>query len=112
MNGIIGEFRIGEDISVALDAIAGNPATVTAISAKMKPAKASGNRLILDDSATATTMTVTSQGVAGWLISLGNAATAGLAAGVYGIDARLTFAGSVEMTEQTAFIALTKAAVA
>ncbi len=112
MNGIIGEFRIGEDISVALDATAGDPATVTGISAKMKPAKVSGNRFVLDDTAAPTDMTVTSQGPAGWLVSLGNAATAVLPAGIYGIDARLDFAGSIEMTEQSGFIALTRAAVA
>ena len=43
MNGIIGEFRIGEDISVALDAAAGDPATVTTITAKMMPAIAAAN---------------------------------------------------------------------
>ncbi len=112
MNGIIGTFRIGEDIAVALDATSGDPATVTAITARMKPAKAAGNRIVLDDSASGIDMTVAAQGAAGWTISLGNAATASLAAGLYGIDARLTVAGAVEMTDQTAFIALTKAAVA
>jgi hypothetical protein len=111
MNGIIGTFRIGEDISVALDAITGDPANVSAISARMKPAKAAGNRLVLDDAAAEIVMTVTSQGIAGWLISLGHTATASLAPGVYGIDARLTISGAIEMTEQTAFIALSKAAV-
>lgn len=112
MNGIIGEFRIGEDISVALDATSGDPATVTTITARIKPAKVSGNRLVLDDAAAGTVMTVTAQGTTGWLISLGNAATANLPAGIYGIDAKLTFSGSVEMTEQSGFIALSKAAVA
>ena len=66
----------------------------------------------LDDAAAATDLTVTSQGPAGWLVSLGHAATSALPAGIYGIDARLEFAGPVEMTEQSGFIALTKAAVA
>ena len=112
MNGIIGEFRIGEDISVALDATAGDPATVTAIAAKMKPAKVSGNRIVLDDTAAGIDMAVASQGAAGWLVSLGNSTTASLMPGLYGIDARLTLAGAVEMTDQTGFIALTRAAVA
>ena len=112
MNGIIGEFRIGEDISVALDAAAGDPATVTTITAKMKPAKAAANRIVLDDTAAGLDMTVTSQGTAGWLISLGYTASAALTPGLYGIDARLSVAGGVEMTDQTAFIALTRAAVA
>ena len=112
MNGIIGSFRIGEDVSVALDALTGDPATVTAITAKMKPAKVAANRIVLDDSATGISMAVIPQGSAGWLVSLAHTATTGLAAGVYGIDARLTFAGGVEMTEQTGYIALTQAAVA
>lgn len=112
MNGIIGEFRLGEDISVALDAAAGDPATVTAISARMKPAKVLGNRLALDDSAAAIDLSVSVQDMAGWLIALDHAASASLAPGIYGIDARLTIAGGVEITEQTAFIALSRAAVA
>lgn len=112
MNGIIGSFRIGEDVSVALDALTGNPATVTAIAAKMKPAKVTANKIVLDHAAAGITMQVAPQGTTGWTISLAHTATANLAAGVYGIDARLSIAGGVEMTEQTGFIALTQAAVA
>jgi hypothetical protein len=112
MNGIIGSFRIGEDVSVALDALTGDPATVTAISAAMKPAKVTANRIVLDDSATAISMQVTAQGVEGWLATLSHTVTTGLAPGIYGIDARLTIGGAVEMTEQTGFIAMTQAAVA
>lgn len=112
MNGIIGEFRIGEDIAVALDAASGDPATVTAITARIKPAKATTSRIVLDDTATAIDMTVTSQGAVGWLVSLSRTITATLPAGLYGIDARLTIAGAVEMTDQTGFIALSQAAVA
>ena len=112
MNGIIGSFRIGEDVSVALDALTGDPATVTVISARMKPAKVTANRIVLDDSASAIAMQVTALGAEGWIVTLGHAATADLAAGVYGIDAKLTISGAIEMTEQTGFIALTQAAVA
>ena len=112
MNGIIGSFRIGEDVSVALDALTGDPATVTAITAQMKPAKVTTNRIVLDDSATAIAMQVSPQSTGGWIVALGHTSTAGLAAGIYGIDARLTIGGAVEMTEQTGFIALTQAAVA
>ena len=112
MTGIIGSFRIGEDVSVALDALTGDPATVTAVSARMKPAKVTANRIVLDDSASAKNMQVTAIGAEGWLVTLGHSDTAGLAAGIYGIDAKLTISGSVEMTEQTGFIALTQAAVA
>ncbi|MGE3690245.1 MAG: hypothetical protein AB7F98_02555 [Novosphingobium sp.] len=112
MNGIIGEFRLGEDIAVALDATAGDPASVSAISAKMKPAKVLGNRLALDDNASPVDLNGTAAGAEGWLISLDHTASASLAPGIYGIDARLTIAGGVEITEQTAFIALSRAAVA
>jgi hypothetical protein len=112
MNSVIGEFRIGEDIAVALDATAGDPASVTAISAKMKPAKVAGNRIVLDNTAAGNDMVVTPQGAAGWILSLGHTSSAGLNAGLYGIDARLTLSGAVEITEQTAFISLTQAAVA
>jgi hypothetical protein len=112
MHGTIGTFRIGEDIAVALDALSGDTAAVTAITARMKPAKVIANRLMLDDSAAGIAMTVTAQGTAGWLLSLPASITATLAGGVYGIDARLTLSGAVEMTEESAFIALTRAAVA
>lgn len=112
MNGIIGEFRVGEDIAVALDATAGDPTSVTAISARMKPAKVLGNRLVLDDTASAISLAVTSQGLTGWLISLDHTASASLAPGIYGIDAKLTIAAGVEMTDQTAFVSVTRAAVA
>jgi hypothetical protein len=112
MNGIIGEFRVGEDIAVALDATAGDPTTVSAISARMKPAKVLGNRLMLDDNASGIALAVTAQGLAGWLISLDHTASANLAPGIYGIDARLTVADGIEMTEQTAYVSVTRAAVA
>ena len=112
MNGIIGSFRIGEDVSVALDALTGDPASVTAISARMKPAKVTANRIVLDDSASAMNMQVTARGTEGWIVTLSHTDTASLTSGIYGIDAKLTIAGAIEMTEQTGFIALTQAAVA
>jgi hypothetical protein len=114
MNGIIGHFRIGEDIAVALDATAGDPATVTAISAMMKPALVSTSRFTLDDAAAAIALTVTAQSPAsaGWTIALPAAQSAALSPGIYGIDARLVIGGSIEMTDQSAFISLSKAAVA
>ena len=114
MNGIIGEFRLGEDISIALDAMAGDPASVTGLTAAIKPALIAGNRVVLDDAATGIAMTIAPQGPAsaGWIVSLGHAATSALTAGVYGIDAKLTLASSVEITEQSAFIRLSRATLA
>lgn len=114
MNGIIGTFRIGEDLVVALDATSGDTSTVSAISAQMKPALVSANRLALDDAASPIALAVAPQSPAGagWTISIGNAQTALLEPGIYGIDARLTLASSVEITDQSAFISLSRAAVA
>ncbi len=114
MNGIIGEFRLGEDIVVAIDALSGDTAGVTAITASMKPAMVSGNRVVLDDAAAAVTMSVAPQSPTsgGWTLSLSSTASAALATGAYGIDAKITMGGAVEITEQTAFIRLTRAALA
>ena len=113
-NGILGEFRIGEDIAIALDATAGDPAQVTAIAVAMKPALVADNRLTLDDAEQAIVLAAAPQSVAGagWTISLAGAQSALLAPGLYGIDARLTVAGGVAITEQSAFISLTRAALA
>ena len=45
-NGILGEFRVGEDIAIALDATEGDAAQVTAIDVRMKPALVADNRII------------------------------------------------------------------
>jgi hypothetical protein len=112
MNGVIGEFRVGEDIAIALDAAAGDTAEVTSITACMKPATVAANRLVLADTTADMTLQVTARGAAGWTLSLPAAASAELVPGIYGIDARLACGGGIEITEQTAFIALSRAAVA
>ena len=113
MNRIISTFRIGEDIAIALDATSGDTASVTAISALMKPALSSSNRLVLDDDASPVAMTVAAQSPAsaGWTLSLTSAQSALLAPGIYGIDARIEISSAIEMTDQSAFISLSKAAV-
>ena len=112
-NGILGEFRVGEDIAIALDAIAGDAAQVSAISVAMKPALVGDNRLMLDDDGVAIGLTASSQTApaAGWTIALPGAQTALLEPGLYGIDARLTVAGGIVITEQSAFVSLTRAAL-
>lgn len=112
MTGIIGDFRVGEDIVLALEPVAGDPATVTSVTAMMKPALTMANRFVLDDAASGLAMTVTSLGAAGWSVGLGNVDSALLAPGIYGVDARLSVSGAVEITDQTAFISLTRAALA
>lgn len=114
MTGIIGEFRIGEDLAIALDVTSGDPAGVSAVAASMKPARATANRFALDDAASSVALTVAPQtpASAGWLLSLPHAATSALPAGVYGIDARLTVGAGVEITDQTAFVRLSRGALA
>ncbi|MFT4027336.1 MAG: hypothetical protein QM676_11115 [Novosphingobium sp.] len=112
MNGTIGTFRIGEDLAVALDAVSGDTAEVTAITARIKPAEVLGNRLVIDHDAPGLALAVTPRDTAGWTLALSAATTATLAPGLYGIDARLAFGAAVEITEQTAFVALSQAAVA
>jgi hypothetical protein len=108
--GLIGEFRIGEDLGIALEVTAGDMTQVSAVSAAMKPARIAANRPVLDASAAPIALTVAS-GAAGWTLSLPSATTAALAPGIYGIDARLEIAGGVEITEQTAFVALSAGAL-
>lgn len=112
-NGILGEFRVGGDIAIALDAIAGDVAQVTAISVAMKPALVGDNRLMLGDAAAPIALSSAPQATpgAGWTISLPGAQTALLEPGLYGIDVRLTLAGGIVITEQTAFVSLTRGAV-
>ncbi|MEY4159698.1 MAG: hypothetical protein RLZZ136_319 [Pseudomonadota bacterium] len=114
MNGLIGDFRIGEDIAIALDATLANATEVSSLSAVMKPAQLIANRFVVDDAASGITMAVAAQQPAanGWLISLSHSQSASLIPGIYGVDARLMIGGSVAMTEQTAFIRLSKATVA
>jgi hypothetical protein len=112
MNRTIGEFRVGEDLAVALDAVAGEVANVTEIAARMKPAAFAGNRLALDHDAAGIPLDVAVRGTDGWTLSLSANATAALPPGLYGIDARLAFSGGIEITEQTAFVALSQAAIA
>jgi len=112
--GLIGEFRVGEDIVLALDATDGDAAAVSAITAALKPAWMPDNRLQLRDDAPAVAMTVSPQAetAAGWTISLPAAQSAVLAPGLYGIDARLVVSGGVVITARTAFVSLTQAALA
>jgi len=110
MSTVIGEFRIGEDIGVALQVAAGNPAQVAQIVAAMKPARIVANRPVLDDAAESIPLNVAAED-AGWTLTLPSTATAGLEPGIYGIDARLEVAGGVEITERSAFISLSLGAL-
>lgn len=111
---IIGEFRVGEDLALALDVLEGQAQQAAAVTAAIKPALVDENRLALDDDAPSVTMAVAPQSdpAGGWTISLTAVQTAGLAPGLYGIDARIDVAGGVVLTQRTAFVSLTRAALA
>lgn len=113
---IIGEFRVGEDILVALDAVSGDPATVDAITAKLAAADIRGGAATIREGVEAHEMAVTPRTAsgdiaAGWNLLLPAVTTAQLAPGLYGIDARLEVGSGVDITDRTAFIRLTRAAV-
>ena len=93
-------FTRGETILLALDALTGDPLTVTGISAKLR-AIAPGRTTIAPSAPVAADFTVTNRAAngsvpAGWDLV---AASTSLAAGRYGADARLVIAGGVIITD-------------
>ena len=99
-------FQRGETVSIALDAVQGDPLTVSSVTAAMKPV-AAGRSMVDPGAAVAATFTVTSRvaaaGIpAGWTLTLGAAVSVGLAAGTYLADARLVVSGGVTITEPVA----------
>jgi hypothetical protein len=113
---ILGEFRIGEDIVVAFAPQQLPAASITILGVAMSPAASSGGDYVVLDNTIAITLTVASlaaQGAtpAGWTFTLAAASSAGLAPGVYAIDAKFQVGGSVEKTALSALVRLTRAAV-
>lgn len=99
-------FQRGETVSVALDAVQGDPATVSAISAAMKPVLA-GRSVVDQAAAVAATFSVSNRAAAGeipagWTLTIPAAVSAGLAAGTYLADAKLTVGGGITITEPVA----------
>jgi glutamine synthetase len=99
-------FQRGETVSLALDAVTGDPATVTSVTAAMKPV-AAGRTLVDSGAAVAASFSVTNrvaagQIPAGWTLTLSAAVSAALAAGTYLADAKLVVAGGVTITEPVA----------
>jgi hypothetical protein len=96
-------FQRGETISLALDAVSGDPLSVTSITAGMK-AVAPGRKSVSAGSPLAASFTVTARAAvgdipAGWMLTIPAAISATLAAGAYLVDARLAVAGGVIVTE-------------
>lgn len=106
---MIGTFRIGEDLVIALDAYRGDVADVIAIEAKIVevyrengPIKGTPIALEVTDRA------AEGDNPAGWLCSLDAATTATLVPGVYAIDARLQLADAVEITAEPVHVTFTR----
>lgn len=96
-------FQRGETISLALDAVTGDPLTVISISAGMK-AVAPGRTGISPDTPLAAAFDIASRAAsgdqpAGWTLTIDAAVSAGLSPGNYLADARLGSAGGVTITD-------------
>jgi hypothetical protein len=99
-------YQRGETISLALDALTGDPAGVTAVTAAMK-AVPPGRTSVPADTPVAATFVVSPRAAAGdvpagWTLTINAAASAELVAGAYLADARLVVGGAVIITEQVA----------
>lgn len=115
---IIGTFRVGEDIAVALDIASGTAPEGLTVSAAMKRGRMPGGVFEPASNATAITCSVSPRAAsgeipAGWDLTVSAAVTADLQPGVYGIDAQFTGdGGAIDITDTTAVIRLTRSVVA
>jgi len=98
------QFARGEDIMLALDAIAGDISTVSSLSAQLK-AIPPGRAVLPDGVPVAATFAVSPRAAAldvpaGWTLLIPAATSAGLVAGNYLADAQLQIAGGTAITSQ------------
>lgn len=96
-------FQRGETISLALDAVTGDPLSVTAISASMK-AVAPGRTSVSAGTPVAAAFNIAPRAAQGdippgWSLTIDAASSAALQAGSYLADARLEVGGGVVITE-------------
>jgi hypothetical protein len=99
-------YQRGETISLALDAVTGDPLSVTAISAAMK-AVAPGRTSVSAGTPVAGVFTISSRAAQGdippgWNLTIDAGTSAALAVGNYLADAKLTIGGGVVITESVA----------
>ncbi|HMT43202.1 MAG TPA: hypothetical protein PKA59_01530 [Chakrabartia sp.] len=99
-------FQRGETISLALDALEGDPASVTTLSAQLK-AVPPGRTSVPAGEPVAAQFTIsaraaTAETSAGWTLVIPAATSAGLSPGLYHADARLNLAAGVVVTEPVA----------
>lgn len=113
---MLGTFRIGEDIAIALDAVTGDIAEVATITASLRKSMLP-HSFTVDPAFAAIPLTVAARAAAGgfpvgWNITITAAQSALLEPGLYGIDAKLTSVnGGIDITDATAVIELTRAAI-
>ncbi len=99
-------FQRGETISLALDAVSGNPLDVTAISAELK-AVPPGRTSVPEGAPVAATFVMIARPAVGsippgWTLVISAATSATLSPGAYLADARLEVAGGVIVTDAVA----------
>jgi hypothetical protein len=99
-------FQRGETITLALDAVTGDPLTVTAISAAMKMV-GPGRTSVSAETPVAATFAINPRLVqgdipAGWNLTVNAANSAALAAGNYLADAKLSIGGGIVITNSIA----------
>jgi hypothetical protein len=96
-------YQRGETISLALDAVSGDPLTVTAITAQLKAVPAGRTMVPAGAPIVATFAPVTRAAAgdipAGWTLTINAATSASLTAGLYQADARLVVAAGVIITD-------------
>lgn len=113
---ITATFRIGEDITIALDAVQGDVGEVASLTAKMQRS-ISADSFAPARGSVAIPFAVGSRPAsgdipAGWNLTLSAEVTADLAAGIYAVDAKATGdSDAIELTDETLFIRLTQAVI-
>jgi hypothetical protein len=99
-------FQRGETISLALDAVTGDPLTVSAISAKLK-AVPPGRTTVPDGASVAASFVIAPRAAAGdipagWTLTIPAAVSATLAVGSYLADAKLDIGSGTIVTDSVA----------
>lgn len=117
MTQIIARYRIGEDAALAFDAIDIDVSTVTILAVGMVQVLRNGGVYAIPEGRTPMPLTVTTRAAddtnpGGWTFALAASDTALLTPGVYAVDAKFSLGGSTDITETSALIEFTRAAVA
>ena len=113
---MLGNFRIGEDITIALDAMSGDVADIATITASLRKSVLP-HTFQVDATFSPIALAVSPRAAVGdfpvgWNITLTAVQSAALEPGLYGIDAKLTgTSGSIDITDTTAVIEITRAAI-